>query len=116
MSLETDINQLSPTTAVVTLRGRLSLGINLSLLQAQLTTLIDRGTNQILLDMGQVDHIDSAALGMIVHINGEVRTHIGELRVVAPQARVLGLFKMTGTNHLLNIYQDKGSALAGFNL
>jgi anti-sigma B factor antagonist len=116
MSLETEINQLSPTAAIVVLHGRLSLGTHLSLLQAQLMTLIDRGTTQILLDMEQVNHIDSAALGMIVHTNGEIRAHIGELRVVAPQARVLGLFKMTGTNHLLNIYQDKKSALTGFNL
>jgi anti-anti-sigma factor len=116
MPVQTEINQLSPTAVIVTLRGKLSQGSQLDVLQAQLSKFIENGASQIVLEMAEVPHIDSAALGMIIHINGEIRAKGGELRIAGPQDRVLGLFKMTGTDQLLNIYADKGSALAGFKL
>jgi anti-sigma B factor antagonist len=115
MLLRTEIDQLSPAAVVLTLHGRISQGSQLNQLQAQITKLIERGTSKVVLDMTEVDHIDSAALGMIIHSNGEIRTHGGELRIAGPQDRVRGLFKMTGTDQLLHIYPDKGSALAGFD-
>ena len=115
MHLETEISQSSVSTAVITLRGRLSLGSNLSLLQAQITSLIDKGLRKLVLDLTEVEHLDSASLGMLIHTSGTLNNVGGELRIAGPNEHVSTLFKLTGTEKLLHIFATKEDAVVGLD-
>lgn len=115
MHLETEISQSSVSTAVITLRGRLSLGSNLSLLQAQIASLIDKGLKKLVLDLTEVEHLDSASLGMLIHTSGTLQSLGGELRISGPNEHVAALFRLTGTEKLLHLFATKGEALVGLD-
>ncbi|HEY0759006.1 MAG TPA: STAS domain-containing protein [Acidisarcina sp.] len=114
MAHESEITHLDSASAIVTVRGRLTTGSHLSVTQAQLTRLVDTGVTHLLIDLSSVEYLDSAALGMLIQINGELRTRSGELRLAGANARILSLLRLTGTEQMLNVYPDMESGRTGF--
>lgn len=90
--------------ATVKFTGRLTQGSSLSFAEAQLNQLIaDQGVVKIILDLTNVDFIDSAGLGFIVLLRGKLQDKGGQLRLANPNPRVLDLFRLTHTDGLLQI-------------
>ena len=69
---------------------------------------------KLLLSFVDVEHLSSAALGMLIKLNKEVKEGSGTLKLsdIAPQ--IYEVFKITRLNRLFDIHNTKEEALASF--
>jgi anti-sigma B factor antagonist len=111
MILDSEIERVNPTTAVVRLSGRMTLGTRLREMESKISDLSDDGVKKLVVDLSGVEFADSAGLGLIMFLYGKMKTAGGQLRLVTPGPRLLELFTMTHTNSILTIDPDMASAL-----
>lgn len=80
-----------------------------------LGSLIDEGDNpKLLLDFSSVDHLSSAALGMLINANNRIREKNGQLRLANIKPQILEVFVITKLNKLFQIKPDRAEALKSF--
>jgi anti-anti-sigma factor len=110
--LETEVLKIESDIHVLALKGRLTLGSRLSLLEAEINTLADNGARKMVLDLQNVEYADSAALGVLLHATSAVRAKGGKLLLAAPNQRLRDLFQLTNTAPLLTICQNRADAIS----
>jgi len=110
--LETEVLKIEGDIQVVALKGRLTLGSRLSLLEAEIDTLAENGAGKIILDLEHVEYADSAALGILLHATSAVRAKGGKLLLAAPNERLQDLFKLTNTTQLLPSYPTRADCIS----
>lgn len=77
--------------------------------------LIDgRDYPRILLDFTHVDHLSSAALGMLINANNRIRQKNGQLRLCKIRPQILEVFAITKLNKLFRILSSRDEALESF--
>lgn len=72
-------------------------------LRDRLNELVDAGSHRIVVDLEDVDFIDSTGLGVLVGGLRRARTEEGELRLVCTNARLLKVFEATGLHRVFTI-------------
>nr|MBA2558396.1 STAS domain-containing protein [Propionibacteriales bacterium] len=82
-------------------------------LRDRLVELIDAGHYQLVIDLEQVDFLDSTGLGVLVGALKRVRGHQGSLRIVCTQERLLKIFRITGLTKVFPMYDSLEAGLAG---
>jgi anti-sigma B factor antagonist len=112
MILEADLERVDQITAVVRLTGRMTLGMRLREMESNISDIADDGIEKLILDLSGVEFVDSAGLGALMIIYGNMKVRGGQLRLVAPAARVLDLLKLTHTDSILPIDPNLEAALA----
>ena len=81
-----------------------------------LATLVEsRHRPKLLLDFENVDHLSSAALGMLINVNQKIKHQSGELRLVNIKPQIYEVFVITKLNKLFRILPDREEALASFS-
>ena len=94
--------------------GRIALIDGSLLLRDTVQDFLRRGSDQIILDLNDVDFIDSAGLGELVRSHASIRSHGGQLKLVNPSASVWDLLKITKLDQVFDIPPDEATALASF--
>ena len=112
MILDAEIERVNPTTAIVRLTGRMTLGMRLREIESKIGDLSDNGVQRLIVDLSSVEFVDSAGLGLIMLLYGKMKAAGGQLRLVAPGPRLRELFTMTHTDSILSIDSDSAAALA----
>jgi anti-sigma B factor antagonist len=80
-----------------------------------LNVLIDERSNpKLLLDFRTVDHLSSAALGMLINANNRIRQKNGQLRLTNIKPQIMEVFEITKLNRLFRILPGRAEALASF--
>ncbi|MER7079135.1 anti-sigma B factor antagonist [Saccharopolyspora kobensis] len=79
-------------------------------LREQLVDAVDDGARRLIVDLGQVDFMDSTALGVLVGGLKRVRAVDGDLVVVCTADRLLKTFRITGLAEVFPIVPDLPSA------
>lgn len=74
--------------------------------------LVAQGSYQLVIDMEQVEFLDSTGLGVLVGGLKRVRAHDGTLRLVCSQERILKIFRVTGLTKVFPIHASLDDALA----
>jgi anti-sigma B factor antagonist len=81
----------------------------------ELARLTDRaGRNRLLLSFGNVEHLSSAMLGKILHLEKRLRKLDGRLALCQLAPAIAEAFAITGLHKVLNIYPDEQQALLSF--
>jgi anti-sigma B factor antagonist len=89
---------------------------NIAEIGQSLNVLIDeRDHPKMLLDFGSVDHLSSAALGMLINANKRIKEKNGQLRLTHIKPQILEVFVITKLNKLFKILPGKDEALASFS-
>ncbi len=70
---------------------------------------------KILLDFAKVDHLSSAALGMLINVNNRVKQQSGQLRLSNIRPQIMEVFEITKLNKLFKILPTRAEALASYN-
>ncbi len=112
MPVTASIDQHDGGPAVVTLEGRMTLGSSLSLVESQVRSAINGGAHRMVLDLTGVEFIDSAGLGMLIHVYGSLCGKDGALRLCGVAPRILSFLELTKTNTLLAIDPTLEDSLA----
>jgi anti-sigma B factor antagonist len=89
--------------------------LNIAEIGQALTAVIDQSPNpKLLLDFGQVEHLSSAALGMLINANGRIKSKNGQLRLANIKPQIYEVFLITKLNKLFYIHPTRQEALASF--
>jgi len=87
---------------VVTLIGELDV-YSSTALRARLSTLLDGGMTNLVVNMGQLAFIDSTGLGTLVTALKRARTDGGDLTLEAVPASAMKVLELTGLNRVFTI-------------
>ena len=78
------------------------------------TNLIGSGEKRIVIDLGAVNYVDSAAIGCLMDLHRQATTAGGVVKLAGLQKRVETMLTMTGAHHFLEVYADQATALKSF--
>jgi anti-sigma B factor antagonist len=81
-------------------------------LRDKITELVGHGSYHLVVDMQQVEFLDSTGLGVLVGGLKKVRAHDGSLQLVCNQDRLLKIFRITGLAKVFVIHETADEALA----
>jgi anti-sigma B factor antagonist len=97
--------------AVLDIRGRITLGEGNVTLREMVRELADKGNKKIVLNLGEVQYMDSSGVGELVKTHTTVRNQGGQLRLVNLNKHVEDLLHMTRLSAVFNIERDEASAI-----
>jgi len=99
---------------ILDLSGRITLGEGSVVLRDCVRDLLTKGKKQILLNLGEVNYIDSSGIGELVSAFTSVRNQGGELKLLNLTKKVHDLLQITKLYTVFDIKDDEPSALAAF--
>ncbi len=100
--------------AIIVLEGDMVGGPDATLLSEKFRDLIGAGTNRIVLDMEQVDYMNSSGLGILIAGVTTVRNSGGELKLLHLIKKLRDLLRITKLHRVFEIYENEEEAIASF--
>jgi anti-sigma B factor antagonist len=89
---------------------------NIAEIGQTLTSMIDEVEYpKLLLDFANVDHLSSAALGMLINANKRIKERNGQLRLANIKPQIHEVFVITKLDKLFRILPNREKALASFS-
>ena len=113
MALRATYRDAGPVT-VVDLSGRITLGDGSALLRKTIRGLLQDGRSKILLNLADVDYIDSSGIGELVSAFTAVKNQRGELKLLQLTKKVRDLLQITKLYTVFDIYSDENTAIGSF--
>ncbi len=99
---------------VVDLSGRITLGEGSVVLRDTVRNLVGQGNKKILLNLGDVNYIDSSGIGELVSAFTSVRNQGGELKLLNLTKKVHDLLQITKLYTVFDVKDDEASAIKSF--
>jgi len=96
------------------LKGRITVGPEATALRDCVAALIQAGTVNIILNMGQVAYIDSTGLGALVMCVTTVRRQNGNMKLLNLNRRNIELLIMTKIATVFDLFADEQDAINSF--
>ena len=96
---------------VLTMKGRLAVGES-NALREKVNAVSAAGTQNIVLDLSQLDYIDSTGIGELVGYLGKFTTQNRKLILVNPSERIMKLLKLAKLDTVFKIYSTEEEAIA----
>ena len=113
MALRATYRDAGPVT-VVDLSGRITLGDGSALLRKTSRGLLQDERKKILLNLADVDYIDSSGIGELVSGYTAVKNQSGELKLLQLTKKVRDLLQITKLYTVFDIYTDENTAIRSF--
>jgi anti-sigma B factor antagonist len=99
---------------IVDISGRIVLGNESAALRVLICDLLGEGRRKILLNLADVDYIDSTGLGQLVSAVASVRKMKGDLKLVKLTKKVHDVLQVTKLNTVVDIMDDEAVAIESF--
>ena len=80
-------------------------------LREAIVSVIDAGKRQLVVDVEQVDFLDSTGLGVLVGALKRVRADGGSLDIVCTHERILKIFQITGLDKVFGLHASVQEAI-----
>jgi anti-sigma B factor antagonist len=100
---------------VLDLSGRISVGEGNVMLREIVRDLVEKGRKRILLNLFEVDFVDSAGLGELVRIHTTLRKVGGQMKLVSLSKKVQDMLQMTNLSAVFDIQKNEASAIRSFD-
>jgi anti-sigma B factor antagonist len=112
--MKTSTRQANGIT-IVDCSGRITLGEGSVILKDVVRELLSRGQKHILLNLGNVNYIDSSGIGELVSAFTTVRNEGGDLKLLNLTKKVNDLLQITKLSTVFDVKDDEASAIKSFN-
>jgi anti-sigma B factor antagonist len=99
---------------ILDLGGRITLGEGSVQLRDAIRDLIGKGQKSVLLNLGDVNYIDSSGLGELVSAFTTAKNQGAALKLLKLNKKVHDLLQLTKLYTVFDIYDDEASAIASF--
>jgi len=99
---------------VVDASGRITLGDGSAMLRKTIRQLLEEQHTQIILNLADVDYIDSSGIGELVSGYTAVKSRGGELKLLHLTKKVHDLLQITKLFTVFEVYSDEGIAVRSF--
>jgi anti-sigma B factor antagonist len=104
----------SSGVAVIDFSGRITLGEGSKLLREMIKEQTARGQKKILLNLADVDYIDSAGIGELVSGYTTVQNANGEMKLLNLTKRVRDLLQITRLYTVFDVQDEEWTAIHSF--
>jgi anti-sigma B factor antagonist len=99
---------------ILDLKGRLTVGDEVALLRERLRAEAEAGRRQIILNLEEVDYIDSTGLGSLVICYTSLQKAGGALKLLNLNRRNIELLVLTKLTTVFEIFNDEQDAVNSF--
>jgi len=99
---------------IVDLSGKITLGEGGMTLREEVRKLLAEGKKKIVLNLGEVNYIDSSGLGELVSAYTAVKNAGGELKLLNLTSKVRDLLVITKLVTVFDVKDDEASAVSSF--
>jgi anti-sigma B factor antagonist len=99
---------------ILDLSGRITLGEGSVQLRDATRDLLSKGQKYILLNLADVNYIDSSGIGELVSAYTTVRNQGGELKLLNLTKKVHDLLQITKLYTVFDVKDDEASAIASY--
>ena len=113
MSMKFKTRQVDGVT-ILDLNGRITLGEGSVTLRDAVRDALAKGSKHILLNLADVDYIDSSGLGELVSAYTTVKNQGGELKLLYLTKKVHDLLQITKLYTVFDVKDDEPSAIGSF--
>ena len=101
----------SETTCILDIAGEVDVYTSPQL-KHDLVEMAERGIKQVVINLSQVEYLDSTGLGVLIGGLKRMREAGGNLSLVGPGMRIQRIFEITGLNKIFEIHATEEEALA----
>jgi anti-sigma B factor antagonist len=99
---------------ILDLNGRLTVGDECSKFRDRMTKVIASGARNIILNMAQVDYVDSTGLGALVMYYTTLQREGGKVKLLNLTRRSIELLVMTKLTTIFEVFNDEQNAINSF--
>jgi stage II sporulation protein AA (anti-sigma F factor antagonist) len=99
---------------IVSLQGKLN-SANAGEVEAEILQHVARGTNQLLLDLGELDYISSAGLRVVLVVAKRLKQSAGLLVLCGIRNPIREVFEISGFLNILTVAETRDLALQQFS-
>lgn len=99
---------------IVDCSGRITLGEGSVLLRDTVKDLLSKGQKKILLNLGDVNYIDSSGIGELVSAYTTAKNQGGELKLLNLTKKVHDLLQITKLYTVFDVKDDEAAAVKSF--
>jgi len=99
---------------ILDMNGRLTVGDEASKFRERMSKLIASGRHNIILNMAQVDYVDSTGLGAMVMCYTTLNRDGGKVRLLNLTRRSIELLVMTKLTTIFEVFNDEQNAINSF--
>ncbi|HET9219311.1 MAG TPA: STAS domain-containing protein [Terriglobia bacterium] len=96
---------------VLDISGRITLGEGTITLRDALQKLLNRGERKVLMNLEDVDYVDSAGLGELITAFTTVRAHGGQLKLLKLTHRIHDLLQITKLLTVFDSFDNETEAI-----
>ena len=100
---------------IVDFQGRLAVGVGDEILPRLVEQLLNEGNKKILLNLSEMDYIDSNGLGELVQSLKTSKRFGASLRLLKPQDRVRKTLRLTNLLPMFSVYDSESEAIRSFS-
>jgi anti-sigma B factor antagonist len=113
VNLKTSARQVDGVT-IIDCSGRITLGEGSVVLRDVVKDLLSKGQKKILLNLGDVNYIDSSGIGELVSAYTTVRNQGGELKLLKLTKKVHDLLQITKLYTVFDVKDEETAAVKAF--
>ncbi len=115
MSLKFKTRQVDGVT-ILDLSGRITLGEGSVTLRDAVKDAVTKGNTRILLNLADVDYIDSSGIGELVSAYTSMKNAGGELKLLHLTKKVHDLLQITKLYTVFDVRDDETTAVSSFGV
>ena len=98
---------------ILELEGRLDASSSKTL-KDKVQSLVEQQRVKMVLDMGEVDFIDSSGLGVLVATLRSTNKKGGDVKIASLQSSIRAIFELTRLHRVFEIFDTADAAIASF--
>jgi anti-sigma B factor antagonist len=95
-------------------QGRLVFGDEGAVLRERVVGMLE-GSPNVVVNLREVDHIDSGGIGVLIGLLVSARNRGGDLKLVAPNQHVSDVLRRTNLHTIFKLYAHVDEAVAAFH-
>jgi anti-sigma B factor antagonist len=103
------------SATVVEVSGRITLGEGNVALRELVRELADKGQKYIVLNLSQLNYVDSSGIGELVKAHTTLRNQGGQLKLTNLSQRMLDLLRLTRLSSVFDVHDDEQKAIASLS-
>ncbi len=113
MALGVEHQDIQTTTSVITLRGKMMLGEEVTKLETLVPELLKNGRKNLVFDLSGVTHIDSTGIGRFIDTYSRLGQVGGQIRLAGATGAVRDSFRVTRLDTVFPFYATVEAACQG---
>ena len=104
----------SGDVAVLHLQGKIMGGPDATSLHEKLHELIETGTRSVVIDLRDVDWMNSSGLGILIGVLSAIRKSGGDLRLASVTEKIEEVLRITKLDRVFDVYGSTDEAVSSY--